>query len=1051
MNVNVSTEFEAQKRLIKECLVNQLGYEFIGELRDLANTPVREDDLRAYLINRGYPANAVTQAVKALVDLTQNRGLSLYDANKQIYSLLRYGYKYRDAVDHKHKTLHYIDWKHPELNRFALAEEVTVRYTSGPAKSKRPDIVLYINGIAVAMFELKKSSVEASQGIRQLITNQKPEYISGFFTTQQLLLAGNESQGLYYGTIETPEKFYLQWREDAAAEDAASVEVRALREKTANTLQQGVISLCHKQRLLQFIHDFVIFDGGKKKLARHNQVFACLASQPFLERGEGGIIWNTQGSGKSLIMAWLTQWIVENLDDSRVVIITDRDELDKQIRDLFYSIDVPIHRATSGVDLRAVLNASTERVVCSLIHKYGHNAGKDADLEAYRRELLEALPSDYEAKGHIVAFIDEAHRTNSGKLHDAVRQLMPNATLIGFTGTPLLKKDKKTTLEVFGPYIHTYKFNDAVADNVILDLRYEARDVDQDLSSEARIDQWFEAKTQGLTDSARDKLKKTWATLNKLYSSRERLGKIAADVQIDMATKPRLQGRGTAMLVAGSIYQACRYWEIFQSAGFKRCAVVTSYEPSDAAVRTASSDLDGESEDEYKKRIYEQMLAGKSIKEFEDEAKRLFKGEPERMKLLIVVDKLLTGFDAPSATYLYIDKSMRDHDLFQAICRVNRPDDESKDYGYIVDYKDLFRSVQSAFVDYTTAAFDEFSIEDVDGLIKNRNIEAKATMEGARTSLSQLLSEVDSPRDDAACIRFFCQVPDEADSADAGSRKRSTFYSLVATLTRAFAQCSDSLVMNFGYSPQQVESLRHEVRNYNQLKDAVMLAAEDWIDLRSYQEDMRFILDTYVSAHDSTVVSKLDDTPLVELLADKASTTPLDAIIDGMAPGNNGKAEIIDANLTREIIRKMPVNRAYYGKMSELLRKVIEERRLEAISYAEYLRQVAELARRILSPDQTESYPASVRTRAATRALYDFVQNREEFEGLDLEQVALDLDESIRDSAESGWLANLQKQRRIKKAIDAVLEELELVETHIDALVDEFFDLISQQEEYTNV
>ena len=257
--------------------------------------------------------------------------------------------------------------------------------------------------------------------------------------------------------------------------------------------------------------------------------------------------------------------------------------------------------------------------------------------------------------------------------------------------------------------------------------------------------------------------------------------------------------------------------------------------------------------------------------------------------------------------------------------------------------------------------------------------------------------------------------------------------------------------MDFGYSPQQVESLRHEVRNYNQLKDAVMLAAEDWIDLRSYQEDMRFILDTYVSAHDSTVVSKLDDTPLVELLADKASTTPVDAIIDGVAPGNNGKAEIIDANLTREIIRKMPVNRAYYGKMSELLRKVIEERRLEAISYAEYLRQVAELARRILSPEQTENYPASVRTRAATRALYDFVQNREEFEGLDLEQVALDLDESIRDSAESGWLANLQKQRRIKKAIDAVLDELELVETHIDALVDEFFDLISQQDEYTNV
>ena len=1048
MSVVVSSEFETQKRLIKDCLVNDLGYDYIGNLHDQFNKPVDEKRLTAYLYSRGYPRSGVVKAVKELRDLGEDRVTSLYELNKKVYSLLRYGITYSEPGQKEKKRLHYIDWEHPELNEFAVAEEVTVRYTTGK-KSKRPDIVLYVNGIAVGMFELKKSCVEASQGIRQLITNQKREYISGFFTTQQLLFAGNVTQGLFYGTIETPEKFYLQWREDPKATDPVSVDVQHLRDQTKNPLRQGVISLCEKRRLLQIIHDFVIFDAGVKKVPRPNQLFANLAARPFIERGEGGIIWNTQGSGKSLIMAWLAKWIIEHVDDSRVVIITDRDELDKQIRDLFIDIDEKIRRAKSGADLRAILNKSDDRVVCSLIHKYGHNAGKDSGIDSYRRELLDNLPADYEAKGHIVAFIDEAHRTNSGKLHEAVRQLMPGATLIGFTGTPLLKKDKKTTLEVFGPYIHTYKFNEGVADGVVLDLRYEARDIDQDLSSEAKIDQWFEAKTAGLTQTAQDKLKASWSTLNKLYSSKERLQKIVNDIIFDMQTKPRLQReRGTAMLVAGSIYQACRYWELFQMAGFKRCAVVTSYEPTDASVRTSTSDPDQESEDEYKKRIYERMLGGQTVKDFEDEAKRLFKDEPAKMKLLIVVDKLLTGFDAPSSTYLYIDKSMRDHDLFQAICRVNRPDDPSKDYGYIVDYKDLFRSVQSAFADYTSEAFEGYDKEDVEGLIKQRALEAKAKMEGARDSLHQLLSEVPAPRDDAAHIRFFCEPPAGEDEADADSRKRSTFYGLVSALTRSFANCADRLVTDFNYTDADVAKIRMDAHNYNQLKDAVMLAAQDWIDLRSYQEDMRFILDTYVTAQDSTVVSKLDDTPLVELLLDNASTTPIDQILGGITGDDNAKAEIIDANLISEIIRKMPMNQTYYGKMSELLKRLIGERRLGALSYAEYLRQVTELARRIHSPEETENYPVPIRDSQAKRALYDFAKEQSDFDGLDIEDVASQVHLAIVDSVEVGWLANRAKQQRIKNAIAQTLEDYELLEPRIDQLVEEIYELATRQEEY---
>jgi len=292
-----------------------------------------------------------------------------------------------------------------------------------------------------------------------------------------------------------------------------------------------------------------------------------------------------------------------------------------------------------------------------------------------------------------------------------MKAIMPNALFIGFTGTPLMKKDKQSSMEVFGSYIHTYKFNEAVADKVVLDLRYEARNVDQNIVSQEKIDQWFEVKTKGLTDVAKAQLKQRWGTIQKIFSSKSRLNKIASDIYFDMSTKDRLQnGRGNAILVASSIYEACKYYELFQDMGLKKCAIVTSYSPHIADIKGETVDPDRETENLEKYEIYQQMLGGKEAQTFEKDVKDKFIDEPAQMKLLIVVDKLLTGFDAPSATYLYIDKSMRDHGLFQAICRVNRLDDkdngEDKEYGFIVDYKDLFKSLEKAVGDYTTEAFD---------------------------------------------------------------------------------------------------------------------------------------------------------------------------------------------------------------------------------------------------------------------------------------------------------------------------------------------------------
>ncbi|WP_028124896.1 type I restriction endonuclease subunit R [Eremococcus coleocola] len=1038
--MSVDKEKKLQKRVLK-ILKDELGYRYIGNLDDVDNKSIREDDLIKNLERRGYSSHLIKLALNEVRNVAYNQTSGLYQNNKAFYSLLRYGAQGLKDENKDRVTVHLIDWENIDNNDFAVAQEVSVLCFDNK-RHKRPDVVIYVNGIALGVFELKRSSVSIGEGIRQNLTNQKDENIARFFNTVQFTFAGNEAEGLKYGTICTSEKYYLRWKEDCNAKDALNIKIKELQGEDSNRLRDGIISICQKERFLSLIYDFVIFDAGIKKLARHNQYFADIAARAFIDRREGGIIWNTQGSGKSLIMVWLTKWIIENIKNSRIVIITDRDELDDQIEGLFSDVDIKIARASSGQNLRDLLNTYDESIICSLIHKYGHNAGKQADVDLYVKELEKSLGSDFEAKGEIVAFIDECHRTNSGKLHKAVRTIMPNATIIGFTGTPLLKKDKQTSREVFGEYIHTYKFDEGVEDGVILDLRYEARDVDQNLTNQDKVDLWFETKTKGLTDYAKNKLKSSWASLNKLYSSRQRLEKIACDIIFDMETKPRLScDRGTAMLVAGDILQACKYWEIFQSSGFKKCAVVTSYEPNAASVRTATSDLNEESESEYKKSIYERMLNGRTTQDYESEVKKKFKEEPANMKLLIVVDKLLTGFDAPSATYLYIDKSMRDHDLFQAICRVNRPDGEDKDYGYIVDYKDLFKNVQLAITDYTSGAFDGYEDEDVAGLIKGRYEEAKAEMVGARASLNDLFSNIEDKSIDTKVIEYFCGDKEDDETY---TGRREIFYSLAASYTRSFANCCDKLVSDYGYSDKDVNKLRREITNYNKIKEMVKLASYDYIDLKPYESDMRYILDTYVKAEDTNVISELENMSLVELLLNSETTTPINQIVDALPGDDEAKAEIIDNNLTYEIVKKKSSNEVYYGKLSEMLEEVITQRKIGAMSYGEYLKEVVELAKSVIHPENSGFYPDDIKDSEAKRAIYDYL-------GVKESSVAYEVDAAVRLSMQPDWSGNKQKQNRIKGAIYDTLCSCGYEEDKAGNLTEEIFDLAKRQVEYREI
>lgn len=1040
-------EEKLQERVIG-WLKNNLDYTYLGNLENEDNEPVKADLLTKNLKERGYETGVIKKAITDLQKACSAASVNLYDANKEVYSLLRYGCQGIKQKDGTRTTVQYIDWKNVKTNDFYVAEEVTALCANGKHR-KRPDVVLYVNGIALAIFELKRSCVDCFEGISDLLDKQREENIATFFSASQLLFAGNEAQGLYYGTIGTPMKRYLQWREYDKAKDKTSLEIKGLLDGNSNDLFAGIVSMCKKERLLSLIYEYIIFDAGIKKVARHNQFFAVECCKENVKAHEGGIVWNTQGSGKSLIMVWLAKWIKENIADARVVIVTDREELDDQIESVFVNVDENVARAKSCEDLRNKLNGHKNSIICSLIHKYGHNAGSDSDIEKYRRELLENLPDNYEAKGNIVAFIDECHRTNSGKLHEAMKQLMPKATLIGFTGTPLLKKDKKTSIEIFGPYIHTYKFNDAVKDGVVLDLRYEARDIDQSLTSKENIDRWFEAKTEGLTEKKKQQLKSKWATLTKLYSSKPRLGQIVNDIMLDMETKPRLRegGRGTAMLVAGSINEACQYWDIFQSKNFTKCAVVTSYEPSDKLYTT---NLDAPDEEEYKKKIYERMLNGKSASDYEKHAKEAFKKEPEKCKLLIVVDKLLTGFDAPSATYLYIDKSMRDHDLFQAICRVNRPDGEEKDFGHIVDYKDLFRNLQAAVHDYTSESFDGFDKDDVEGLLKDRAKEAHAKMKDSRKASNEMLEEVSDPKEDTDYIDYFCK--DSECNEQELAQRRETMYSLVSSYTRSFADCCDELVSTFGYESEDVEAIRKEIADLNKMKKMIKLASGDSFDLRPYEQDMRFILDSYISADASRTISSFDDKPLVELLINNATTMPMEIFDNIPADSKEAKAEVIENNIKHEIIKKFADMGTIYSKLSEMLEDVILQRKREALTYEEYLRQVELIARYISDDDVLDLYPDEIKDSNAKREMYDYFCQSSELTLPDNGEVDLTcaVDAGIKQVKEDGWHNNVQKQRNIQRKIYYEICEFatEDDEDLKEKETENVYDIAQRQKEY---
>lgn len=1033
---NVSKPERVTQNRVIALFTQKLGYRYLGDWSDReGNHCIEEELLTAHLSGQGYSPAHISAAIYKLRSEAMVHGRTLYAANQSVYQLLRYGVSVKVAAGEASETVHLVNWNKPTENDFVIAEEVTLK----GGHERRPDIVLYVNGIAVGVLELKNSRVGLGEGIRQCLSNQKPEFNDWFFSTVQLVLAGNDSEGLRYGTIETQEKYFLTWKEDEA-------------DNSGYKLDKYLTKLCSKDRLLELMHDFVLFDGGVKKLPRVHQYFGIKAAQAHVQQKRGGIIWHTQGAGKSILMVLLARWILENKPAARIAIITDRDELDRQIERVFKDAGETIHRSQSGRDLMAQLAQPNPRLLCSLVHKFGR---RDVDdFETFLRDLA-AQPS--QTQGEIYVFVDECHRTQSGKLHRLMKAMMPNAVFIGFTGTPLLKSDAQTSLEVFGSYIHAYKFAEAVEDGVVLDLVYEARDIDQKLGNNEQIDQWFEAKTKGLNEWQRDELKKQWGTMQNVLSSRARMDRVVADIVFDFAVKPRLSNeRGNAILVASSIYEACKYFTLFGKTVFKgRCAVVTSYNPQASDVSKEETGANTESDKQFIYNTYTELLKdvaadpGKTKTEtYEQQVKERFIKAPAQMKLLIVVDKLLTGFDAPPCTYLYIDKSMQDHGLFQAICRTNRLDGDDKDFGHIVDYKDLFKKVEKAIAVYTSELDHNAGGGDPEILVKDRLEAGRERLDDAVEALAMLCEPVAPPKGDLEHIHYFCGNTEIADDLKAREAHRVALYKAVVALVRAYANLADELEAA-GYTPEQIERLKDLQKHYLNLREIIRKAAGETLDLKPYEADMRHLIDTYIEAQAPRKISPFDGVGLLDLIV---KTGIANAIAEQLAEMKGNKeyiAETIENNVRSKILKEQLTDPAYFAKMSALLDEIIRLRKEKAIEYEEYLAQIADVAKKV-SAGKAEDTPVQLKT-AGQLALYNNLKGQmpanaaHEPPGplLPADQAldkALLLDSAIKNRRPDGWRGVVAKEQMVKQAMYEVLQDIQEV--------DRLFPIVFAQKDY---
>ena len=878
-----------------------------------------------------YPFSAKNIA-KAVDDLDVSLNEGLMTANQKISDQLLLGNSYSEELSDgvkKSFSLHYIDYENPQNNLFHVTEEFVVDRINRQEreKTRRPDLVLFVNGIPFGVIELKSAVRESTEGVSQMIRNQGQDEIPNLFKYVQITLAGN-NYSPQYGTTGTPKKFYAVWKEKDM--DLSGV----VKERTPSPLDKTVYALFSKERVVTLLYSFIIFDGKVKKIARYQQFFAI---EKIMERigrldatgkRQGGLIWHTQGSGKSLTMVMLAKVIKRSIAGSKVIVVTDRKDLDKQIHETFNSSEVKAVRARSGKDLVRLLQ-SGKSVITTLIHKFEKVKNENVIFDDPNTFIL----------------VDESHRTQGGDLHKAMKKVFPEACYLGFTGTPLMRREKNSFAK-FGGEIHRYTINQAVEDKAVLPLLYEGRLVDQWVNDEKGLDRRFEQIARHLNEEQRLDLKKKWARFQKVASSERRLEMIMFDINEDI--KKRLQGTGfKAMLATSSKYEAIKYHKLFEEMGDVRTAFVIS----------APDTREGHSEVDEENKAFILEAWNRLLKKYGDEEKYLDKIKDEfingeEIELLIVVDKLLTGFDAPRASVLYIDKLLKEHNLLQAIARVNRLY-EGKDFGFIVDYRGLLGDLDKALNDYSGLA--DFDEEDIEGAVFDIREEI-AKVKTYYSYLEELFAEVENRQDQESYEVFL-----------ADEEKRKLFYDYLSHYARALKLALSSDKIDEVFDAKQIAEYKEKMKFYAQLRKAVRIRYYEQVDFGKYEKQMQKLLDTFISADEVNQLTKLVN------IFDEEFEAELERVV-----GDNARADTILSATTAVITEKRESNPAYYDKLSKRIQEIIEAYKEKRLTEEEKLKHAKEIRQMLLESEgeETNSYPQSIQHNAPARAFYDNLEEK---------------------------------------------------------------------------
>ena len=993
---------------------------------------------------RKYPFSEgnIFAAVQALKDIVDD---GLLPTNEKAYDLLCMGKSLQQSVegDTKSFQLNYIDWEHPENNAYHVTEEFVVE-RSGSQETRRPDIVLFVNGIPLVVIECKRPDMKdpIGQAISQHIRNQQQDQIPRLFFYAQLLIAISKNEAKY-ATVGTPAKFWSVWKENFSESDAADLKKRVSLplsegqidrilatkefwgreresygsiERQVTPQDEALYALCRRERLLELIFRFMLFDGGEKKIARHQQYF-CV--NKILDRvrkiqhdgtRQGGVVWHTQGSGKSLTMVMLAEALAleRSITDFKIILVTDRVDLDDQIYKTFHHCGTQPIQAKTGRHLEQLLKDDKARIITTVIDKFELAVGK----AGVRNEHPD-----------IFVLVDESHRGQFGELHAKMRQALPNACFIGFTGTPVMKRDK-STIDRFGGLIDAYTLEQAVQDKAVVPLLYEGRHVDQKVDSEA-LDDWFERLTARLSDEQKSDLKRKFSSSDQLNKAEQKVMRIAWDVSEHFRDNWH-QTPYKAQLVAQDKATALLYKRFFDEFDMVSSEVLISG-PDD---REGEEDVHEESKDVVKVFWKKMMAKYGSEKEYNRQIISAFK-QAEEPEIIIVVDKLLTGFDAPRNTVLYLTRQLKSHSLLQAIARVNRLFD-GKDFGYIIDYRGVLQNLDEAFDLYgQLAEFEREGIDDLASAITDVSAESHK-LQQRYSDLWDLFKTIQNRQDEEEYEQLL---------ADEGLRDR--FYERLSAFSRTLGIALSSAGFLDATPEKKIASYKYDLRFFMRLRSSVSRRYAEVVDFKEYEPRIQKLVDQHVGTGE---VERITD--LVDIFNSDAFAKEVDRLYSAAS-----KADTIAFRTKRTIRDLMQQDPAFYSRFSKLLEDAIRAFREQRLSDAEYLQKVERIAERVRNRTG-DDIPAALAHRDVAKAFFGVLQevfaartdpaaNARDIGAT----VSLAIDDIVQEHRIVHWTRNTDVQNRMKLAIEDYLfefmerENLELSFEEIDLILESVLDI----------